>query len=121
MAGSADASLLGTSPAGEKRRGGGLRNVLERIGNSYIVQRTLELNVVTRAIEGVSNTPIALEVAIEQLEGDLVIHIPPPPSDRLWYLSNIVNLHLYRTVLLILLCLLIVDIRCTCVLAKCRF
>ena len=93
MAGSADASLLSTSPAGEKekRRGGGLRNVLERIGNSYIVQRTLELQVVTRAIDGVSNTPIALEVAIEQLEGDLVIHIPPPPSDRLWYLTNIVQ------------------------------
>ena len=98
VAGSADASLLGTSPAGEKekRRGGGLRNVLERIGNSYIVQRTLELQVVTRAIEGVSNTPIALEVAIEQLEGDLVIHIPPPPSDRLWYLTNTV--YLYSTV-----------------------
>lgn len=85
---STDASILGTSPTGEKekRRGGGLRNVLERIGNSYLVQRTLELQVVTRAIEGVSNTPIALEVAIEQLEGDLVIHIPPPPSDRLWYI-----------------------------------
>jgi len=36
-------------------------------------------------MEGVSNTRLMLTVEVNGLVGTLVLNIPPPPSDRLWY------------------------------------
>lgn len=36
-------------------------------------------------MEYVSNTRIVLHVEVRGLSGTLMINIPPPPTDRLWY------------------------------------
>jgi len=38
-------------------------------------------------MEGVSNTRLMLTVEVKGLVGKLVLNIPPPPSDRLWYVT----------------------------------
>ncbi|KAG7226442.1 hypothetical protein INR49_013854 [Caranx melampygus] len=32
-----------------------------------------------------SNTPLLLTVEVQELSGTLVVNIPPPPTDRIWY------------------------------------
>lgn len=39
---------------------------------------------VKRAMEGLSNTDIKLQLEVHGLEGKLAINLPPPPHDRLW-------------------------------------
>ncbi|KYM92537.1 Testis-expressed sequence 2 protein [Atta colombica] len=52
--------------------------------NKYFRHAT-ELSYVRRAMEGVSNTEIRFMVSVSGIEGCLLLNIPPPPSDRLWY------------------------------------
>ncbi|XP_077254971.1 testis-expressed protein 2 [Temnothorax americanus] len=52
--------------------------------NKYFRHAT-ELSYVRRAMEGVSNTEIRFMVSVSGIEGCLLMNIPPPPSDRLWY------------------------------------
>lgn len=43
------------------------------------------MSYIRRAMEGVSNTEIRFMVSVSGIEGCLLVNIPPPPSDRLWY------------------------------------
>ncbi|KYM97883.1 PREDICTED: testis-expressed sequence 2 protein [Cyphomyrmex costatus] len=52
--------------------------------NKYFRHAT-ELSYIRRAMEGVSNTEIRFMVNVSGIEGCLLLNIPPPPSDRLWY------------------------------------
>lgn len=52
--------------------------------NKYFRHAT-ELSYIRRAMEGVSNTEIRFMVSVSGIEGCLLVNIPPPPSDRLWY------------------------------------
>nr|VZI30771.1 unnamed protein product [Spirometra erinaceieuropaei] len=70
---------------------GGLRpkkrlyRLVDRITRSTYFQKAVETKFVQRGMEYVSNTPIHLQLEVGMLFGTLVLNIPPPPSDRLWY------------------------------------
>ena len=46
-------------------------------------------SLVRRAAEKVSSYPLVLTVVVRRLDGVLAIHIPPPPSDTIWYANNV--------------------------------
>ncbi|XP_021935700.1 testis-expressed protein 2 isoform X4 [Zootermopsis nevadensis] len=60
-------------------------NVVNKIAASKYFQQATENKYIKRAIEGVSNTRLMLTVEVNGLVGTVVLNIPPPPSDRLWY------------------------------------
>lgn len=49
-------------------------------------------SILLQLIEDVSSTPLILNVEVEMLEGPITINIPPPPSDRLWYASDFLQM-----------------------------
>ncbi|VDP49724.1 unnamed protein product [Schistosoma mattheei] len=59
--------------------------IVDRITKSSYFQRAVDTKLVQRGMERLSNTPIVLQVEIQMLSGTLLVNIPPPPSDRLWY------------------------------------
>ncbi|XP_018649757.1 hypothetical protein Smp_022630 [Schistosoma mansoni] len=59
--------------------------IVDRITKSSYFQRAVDTKLVQRGMERLSNTPIILQVEIQMLSGTLLVNIPPPPSDRLWY------------------------------------
>ncbi|XP_075231326.1 testis-expressed protein 2-like isoform X2 [Lycorma delicatula] len=59
--------------------------MVDKIAASKYFQQVTEYKYIKRAMEGVSNTNIALVVEVRRLAGTLVLNFPPPPSDRLWY------------------------------------
>ena len=64
-----------------------LRLVDKLTQNKYFQQAT-ENKFVKRAMEGVSNTPLMLNVELKSLMGTLAVNIPPPPTDRIWYVHS---------------------------------
>lgn len=62
-----------------------LLRYLNKITQSKYFQQATEYKVIKRAMENVSNTPLTLTVTVNSLVGKLALNIPPPPSDRLWY------------------------------------
>nr|CAD7203123.1 unnamed protein product [Timema douglasi] len=63
-------------------------NMVSKIAASKYFQHATENKYIKRAMEGVSNTKIVLGVELKGLVGTLAINISPPPSDRLWSVSN---------------------------------
>ncbi|CAH8611887.1 unnamed protein product [Heterobilharzia americana] len=59
--------------------------IVDRITKSSYFQKAVDTKLVQRGMERLSNTPIVLQVEIQILSGTLLVNIPPPPSDRLWY------------------------------------
>ncbi|KAK4475795.1 hypothetical protein MN116_001051 [Schistosoma mekongi] len=59
--------------------------IVDRITKSSYFQKAVDTKLVQRGMERLSNTPIVLQVEIQLLNGTLLVNIPPPPSDRLWY------------------------------------
>ncbi|KAG5443548.1 Tabersonine 6,7-epoxidase isoform 2 [Clonorchis sinensis] len=59
--------------------------LVDRIARSSYFQKAVDNKLVQRGMELLSNTPIVLEAEIQALSGTLLVNIPPPPSDRLWY------------------------------------
>ena len=52
-----------------------------------------------RAAEKVSKVPLELTVEVKQLKGILAVNIPPPPSDTIWWVSNMymyMYMYMYR-------------------------
>lgn len=59
--------------------------MVSRIAASRYFQQATEYKYIKKAMEGVSNTRLFLSVEVRGLVGTLVLNIPPPPSDRIWY------------------------------------
>lgn len=59
--------------------------IVDKITRSSYFQKAVDNKLVQRGMELLSNTPIVLEAEIQTLSGTLLINIPPPQSDRLWY------------------------------------
>ncbi|KAL0125179.1 hypothetical protein PUN28_004368 [Cardiocondyla obscurior] len=60
-------------------------NMVDKLTANKYFRHATELSYVRRAMEGVSNTEIRFMVSVSGIEGCLLVNIPPPPSDRLWY------------------------------------
>lgn len=67
---------------GPKRK---LFSVIERLAKSKWVKKAAETGIVKRAAERFSNLPIILSVEVQKVQGTLALNIPPPPTNRLWY------------------------------------
>lgn len=65
--------------------GAKLLKFVDKIAASKYFQQATDNKYIKKAMEGVSNTPLLLEVYVQELSGILSINFPPPPSDRLWY------------------------------------
>ncbi|XP_074593889.1 testis-expressed protein 2 [Brevipalpus obovatus] len=59
--------------------------IADKIAASKYFQQATDNRYIKKAMEGVSNTPLVLNVVVQELYGILAINFPPPPSDRLWY------------------------------------
>ncbi|KAM0725420.1 Testis-expressed protein 2 [Formica fusca] len=60
-------------------------SMVDKLAANKYFRHATELSYIRRAMEGVSNTEIRFTVSISGIEGCLLVNIPPPPSDRLWY------------------------------------
>ncbi|XP_072745590.1 testis-expressed protein 2 [Anoplolepis gracilipes] len=60
-------------------------SMVDKLAANKYFRHATELSYIRRAMEGVSNTEIRFMVNISGIEGCLLVNIPPPPSDRLWY------------------------------------
>ncbi|XP_047995603.1 testis-expressed protein 2 isoform X2 [Leguminivora glycinivorella] len=58
--------------------------MVDKISTNKYFQQVTDFKYVKRAMEGLSNTDIKLQVEIQGLEGRLALNLPPPPHDRLW-------------------------------------
>ncbi|PWA16156.1 hypothetical protein CCH79_00019434 [Gambusia affinis] len=81
-------------PAGEKgsvappeggRTGRKILRFVDKITKSKCFQRAAESEFIRRRFEDLSNTPLLLSVEVRELSGMLVVNIPAPPTDRIWY------------------------------------
>ncbi|KAM9837987.1 testis-expressed protein 2 [Aulostomus maculatus] len=79
----------GSSPATEGNGGGKTgRKILrfvDKIAKSKYFQKATENEFIKKKFEEMSNTPLLLTVEVQELSGSLVVNIPPPPTDRIWY------------------------------------
>ncbi|KAK2820816.1 hypothetical protein Q5P01_023775 [Channa striata] len=79
----------GSTPAAEGTGGGRTgRRILrfvDKIAKSKYFQRAAENEFIKKKFEEMSNTPLLLTVEVQELSGTLVVNIPPPPTDRIWY------------------------------------
>ncbi|KAF6202380.1 hypothetical protein GE061_004779 [Apolygus lucorum] len=80
-----DSGETSTEELGERTAAAKTLAFIDKVGSSKIIQQLKETRFVKKAMEDVSNTPIHLNVRVNRLIGTLVLNIPPPPSDRLWY------------------------------------
>lgn len=62
-----------------------LLKFVDKITASKYFQQATDNKYIKKAMEGVSNTPLLLDVYVQELSGTLSMNFPPPPSDRLWY------------------------------------
>ncbi|XP_060802746.1 testis-expressed protein 2 isoform X2 [Amyelois transitella] len=58
--------------------------MVDKIATNKYFQQVTDYKYVKRAMEGLSNTDIKLQVEVQALEGRLTLNLPPPPHDRLW-------------------------------------
>lgn len=60
---------------------------VDKITKSKYFQKATETEFIKKKMEEVSNTPLLLTVELQELQGMLAVNIPPPPTDRIWYVS----------------------------------
>ncbi|XP_076616867.1 testis-expressed protein 2 isoform X2 [Chaetodon auriga] len=58
---------------------------VDKIAKSKYFQKAAENEFIKKKFEEMSNTPLLLTVEVQELSGTLVVNIPPPPTDRIWY------------------------------------
>lgn len=61
---------------------------VDKITKSKYFQKATETEFIKKKMEEVSNTPLLLTVEVQQLRGTLAVNIPPPPTDRIWYVKS---------------------------------
>uniref|UniRef100_A0A8B9UR48 SMP-LTD domain-containing protein n=2 Tax=Anas zonorhyncha TaxID=75864 RepID=A0A8B9UR48_9AVES len=62
---------------------------VDKIAKSKYFQKATENEFIKKKIEEVSNTPLLLTVEVQELAGTLAVNVPPPPTDRVWYLFRV--------------------------------
>ncbi|XP_014914317.1 testis-expressed sequence 2 protein isoform X2 [Poecilia latipinna] len=72
-------------PEGGGRTGRKILRFVDKITKSKCFQRAAENEFIRRKFEDLSNTPLLLSVEVRELSGTLVVNIPAPPTDRIWY------------------------------------
>jgi len=55
-------------------------NVVTKIG-----KRVANTKIVRKAAEKAASYPIVLTVEVKRLDGILIVNIPPPQTDTIWY------------------------------------
>ncbi|XP_041672322.1 testis-expressed protein 2 [Cheilinus undulatus] len=78
-------SAPATDGTGGGKTGRKILRFVDKITKSKYFQRATENEFIKKKFEEVSNTPLLLTVEVQELSGSLVINIPPPPTDRIWY------------------------------------
>ncbi|XP_069012081.1 testis-expressed protein 2 [Embiotoca jacksoni] len=78
------------STAAAEGTGGGktgrkILRFVDKIAKSKYFQKATENEFIKKKFEEMSNTPLLLTVEVQELSGSLVVNIPPPPTDRIWY------------------------------------
>lgn len=58
---------------------------VDKIAKSKYFQKATETEFIKKKMEEVSNTPLLLTVEVQECRGKLAVNIPPPPTDRIWY------------------------------------
>ncbi|CAH0719469.1 unnamed protein product, partial [Brenthis ino] len=58
--------------------------MVDKIATNKYFQTVTDYKYVKRAMEGLSNTDIKLQLEVRALAGALAVNLPPPPHDRLW-------------------------------------
>ncbi|XP_053608134.1 testis-expressed protein 2 isoform X2 [Plodia interpunctella] len=58
--------------------------MVDKIATNKYFQQVTDYKYVKRAMEGLSNTDIKLQVEVQALSGRLTLNLPPPPHDRVW-------------------------------------
>ncbi|CAH2037700.1 unnamed protein product, partial [Iphiclides podalirius] len=58
--------------------------MVDKIATNKYFQQVTDYKYVKRAMEGLSNTDIKLQLEVHGLEGRLAVNLPPPPHDRVW-------------------------------------
>ncbi|KAL4709963.1 hypothetical protein ACJJTC_003926 [Scirpophaga incertulas] len=58
--------------------------MVDKIATNKYFQQVTDYKYVKKAMEGLSNTDIKLQLEIHALEGRLTFNLPPPPHDRVW-------------------------------------
>ncbi|XP_038212158.1 testis-expressed protein 2 isoform X2 [Zerene cesonia] len=85
---SADNLQPSETPSANPSEGGSSKKkflrIVDRIATSKYFQQVTDYKYVKRAMEGLSNTDIKLQLEVHGLEGRLAINLPPPPHDRIW-------------------------------------
>uniref|UniRef100_A0A3Q3GG86 Testis expressed 2, like n=1 Tax=Labrus bergylta TaxID=56723 RepID=A0A3Q3GG86_9LABR len=84
-AGSSDEEELLLSDTGGGKTGRKILKFVDKIAKSKYFQKAAENEFIKKKFEEMSNTPLLLTVEVQELSGTLVVNIPPPPTDRIWY------------------------------------
>uniref|UniRef100_A0A8C2WXD0 Testis expressed 2, like n=1 Tax=Cyclopterus lumpus TaxID=8103 RepID=A0A8C2WXD0_CYCLU len=84
-AGSSDEEELLVSETGGGKTGRKILRFVDKIAKSKYFQKATENEFIKKKFEEMSNTPLLLTVEVQELSGTLVVNIPPPPTDRIWY------------------------------------
>ncbi|XP_037133435.1 testis-expressed protein 2 [Syngnathus acus] len=74
-----------TDGTGGGRTGKKILRFVDKIAKSKYFQKAAENEFIKKKFEEMSNTPLLLTVEVQELSGSLVVNIPPPPTDRIWY------------------------------------
>lgn len=61
---------------------------VDKIAKSKYFQKATETEFIKKKMEEVSNTPLLLTVEVQECRGTLAVNIPPPPTDRIWYIYS---------------------------------
>lgn len=61
---------------------------VDKITKSKYFQKATETEFIKKKMEEVSNTPLLLTVEVQHLRGTLAVNVPPPPTDRIWYVTS---------------------------------
>ncbi|KAM3592666.1 uncharacterized protein V6R79_023080 [Siganus canaliculatus] len=78
-------STPATDGTGGGKTGRKILRFVDKIAKSKYFQKAAENEFIKKKFEEMSNTPLLLAVEVQELSGPLIINIPPPPTDRIWY------------------------------------
>nr|XP_046234149.1 testis-expressed protein 2 isoform X2 [Scatophagus argus] len=78
-------STPATDGTGGGKTGRKILRFVDKITKSKYFQKAAENEFIKKKFEEMSNTPLLLTVEVQELSGTLVVNIPPPPTDRIWY------------------------------------